>query len=141
MIRRMEMALWLARLSIAIVTAWNLQCAVVFLLNPTAYMPGFELNGLPGQVALRGMAVLFVMWSIPYLVALWNPLRHRLSLWEALAMQLVGLAGESLILTGIPQAYPSLQQSICKFILFDGLGVGLLAVAVLFSARAGRKAG
>ncbi len=44
-----------------------------------------------------GMGVLFLMWNVPYAVALWHPLRHRISLYEALAMQAIGLLGESLI--------------------------------------------
>ena len=124
---------WIARLLVAAVVVWNLQCALVFMLNPGAFAPGFELSGLPGAAAVRGFAVLFVMWNIPYLVALWDPLRHRLSLWEALAMQSVGVLGESLILLSIPLAHSSLHASLLRFITFDAAGVLLLVGAVLFS--------
>jgi hypothetical protein len=127
--------LWLARLLIAIVVAWNLQCALVFMLTPGVFAPGFELSGIPGEAAVRGFAVLFVMWNIPYLVALWQPRRHRLSLWEALAMQVVGLIGESLILFSLPTGYPSLHISILRFIAFDAAGVGLLSIAVFLSHK------
>ena len=117
------------------VVAWNLECALVFLLNPGAFAPAFELGGIPGDTAIRGFAVLFVMWNIPYLVALWQPRRNRVSLWEALAMQAVGVIGESLILFSLPAGYPSLYASILRFILFDAAGVVLLSVAVFFSRK------
>jgi hypothetical protein len=36
---------------------------------------------------LRGIGVLFLMWNVPYLVALWHPIRHRISLYEWLAIR------------------------------------------------------
>jgi hypothetical protein len=131
--RKPDLRLPASRLLIAIVTAWNLQCALIFLLNPGAYAPGFELTGIPGEAAVRGFAVLFVMWNIPYLLALWQPRRHRLSLWEALAMQTVGVIGESLIFFSLPTGYPSLHTSILRFIAFDAAGVVLLGIAVFLS--------
>jgi hypothetical protein len=134
-IKESTLRLWIARLLIAVVVAWNLECALVFLLNPGAYAPGFELTGIPGEAAVRGFAVLFVMWNIPYLVALWQPGRNRVSLWEALAMQAVGVIGESLILFSLPAGYPSLHTSILRFIIFDAAGVVLLSMAVFFSRK------
>jgi hypothetical protein len=133
--KKSAVRLWLARLLIAVVVAWNLECALVFLLNPGAYAPGFELAGIPGEAAIRGFAVLFVMWNIPYLVALWQPRRNRVSLWEALAMQVVGVIGESLILFSIPAGYPSLHASILRFIIFDASGVLLLSMAIFLSRK------
>jgi hypothetical protein len=132
--KKLDLRLWAARLLIAVVVAWNLQCALVFFLNPGAFAPGFELTGIPGETAVRGFAVLFVMWNIPYLLALWNPNLHRISLWEALAMQSVGVIGESLILFSIPDGYSTLNASLLRFITFDAAGVALLIGAV-FLAR------
>lgn len=131
----MKLRIWLARFLIAIVVAWNLQAAGVFFLAPGRFAPAFELGGVPGEAAVRGVAVLFVMWNVPYLIALWHPLRHRLSLWEALAMQSLGVLGESYIYTTIPAAYPALQESILRFVAFDSAGVVLLAAALLFSPK------
>lgn len=128
--KKPALRLWAARLLIGVVVAWNLECALIFLLNPDIYAPGFELTGIPGAAAVRGFAVLFVMWNIPYLVALWNPRRHRLSLWEALTMQVVGLIGESLILAFIPIEHSILRTSLLRFIVFDAAGVVLLIGAV-----------
>jgi len=133
--KKLALRLWAARLLIAIVVAWNLECALTFLAAPGLYAPGFELAGIPGEAAVRGMAVLFVMWNVPYLVALWQPRRHRLSLWEALAMQVIGLIGESLILWSIPAGHPVLQSSLVRFISFDAAGVVLLLGAVLLARK------
>jgi hypothetical protein len=126
---------WAARFLIAVVVAWNLQCALIFLLNPGAFAPGFELTGIPGEAAVRGFAVLFVMWNIPYLVALWQPRRNRVSLWEALAMQVIGVVGESLILFSIPAEHTILHTSLLRFITFDAAGVLCLIGAILLSRQ------
>ncbi len=124
------MRLWLARLLIGIVTAWNLQAALAFLISPAAFAPGFELSGPSGAAAVRGIAILFVMWNVPYLVAAWQPRRHRMALLEALAMQSIGVIGETGILLRLPSAHPVLQNSIQRFILFDASG--LLALGLAF---------
>ena len=131
--KKLDLRLWAARLLIAVVVAWNLECALAFLLHPDLYAPGFELAGIAGEAAVRGFAVLFVMWNIPYLVALWNPRRHRLSLWEALAMQTIGVIGESLILVSIPLGHAILRDSLIRFIAFDAAGVGCLIGTALLS--------
>ena len=118
--------LWLARLLIAIVTGWNLQAALVFILWPERFMHGFELTGVPGAVAVRGTGILFVMWNVPYLVALWHPRKYRLVLGIMMVMQFVGLVGESLILFTLPHGHALLSTSITRFIIFDGSGLILL---------------
>ena len=127
---KVDFRLWAARILIAIVVAWNLECALVFLLSPQAFAPGFELTGIPGAAAIRGTAVLFVMWNIPYLVALWHPRRNRVSLWEALAMQAVGLAGEGFIFATLAPEHVLLSNSILRFISFDTAGVLALTVSL-----------
>jgi len=129
--KKVAFHIWAARLLIAVVVAWNLECVLVFLLNRGVFSPGFELTGIPGAAAVRGFAVLFVMWIIPYLVALWHPQRNRLSLWEALAMQTVGVVGESLILFSLPAGHVILHASLLRFISFDAAGVVALLGAVL----------
>ena len=137
--KKFDYRLWVARLFIAIIIGWNLECAIVFFLNPERYAPGFELSGIPGIAAIRGFAVLFVMWNIPYLVALWNPRLHRTSLWEALIMQFVGVLGEGLILLLIPAEHITLHHSILKFITFDALGVILLVGSVFIKLEVSDK--
>jgi hypothetical protein len=127
---KVDFRLWAARILIAIVVAWNLECALVFLLKPEIFAPGFELAGIPGAAVIRGTAVLFVMWNIPYLVALWHPRRNRVSLWEALAMQAVGLAGEGFIFATLAPGHATLSNSILRFISFDAAGVLALTMAL-----------
>jgi hypothetical protein len=69
------------------------------------------------------------MWNMPYAVALWNPIRHRISLYEALAMQTIGLVGESLIYATLPEIHSLVRDSIMRFMAFDALGLLLLVTA------------
>jgi len=131
--------LWGARLLIALVIAWNLQAALVFLLTPQTFTAGFELSGVPGSAALRGIAILFVMWNIPYLVALWQPHRNRVSLWEALAMQSVGVIGESIILVTLPAGNTPLHTSLLRFIVFDSAGLVALGLAIILGVGNRRR--
>ncbi len=106
-----------------------------FLLNPGVFASGFELVGVPGAAAVRGFAVLFVMWNIPYLVALWQPQDHRLSLWEALVMQTLGVIGESFILFSLPPGHVVLNASLLRFIAFDASGVIALLGSLLLANK------
>ena len=119
----------LARAAIGLVILWNLQAALGFMLWPARYIDSYELQGIAGVAALRGIGVLFLMWNVPYLVALWHPIRYRVSLYEALAMQTIGLAGEGLIFLTLPAILGALRASIIRFILFDTLGLVMLVLA------------
>jgi len=119
----------LARCLIAAVFLVNVQCALAFLLWPGEYAPSFELGGVAGAAMVRGLGVLFLMWNVPYAVALWNPVRHRNFLFVALAMQVIGLVGETLIFASLPTTSEILRASLVRFIVFDGLGLLALAAA------------
>ena len=125
-----SLRLWVARVLIGAVILWNVQCAVAFFAAPATYAPGFELNGPAGEAMVRGLGVLFLMWSVPYCVALLHPVRHRTSLYEAIAMQAIGLVGESLILWSLGAGHPVVSDTVLRFIAFDGAGLVLLALAV-----------
>lgn len=130
MSRPVTIRLWLGRLLIGSVLLWNVQCALAFLSAPATYAPGFELSGPAGEAMVRGMAVLFLMWNVPYAVALWHPVRHRVSLYEAVAMQTIGLIGESLILWSLRDGHSVAAANVGRFIAFDGAGLVLLLLAV-----------
>ena len=132
--------LWLVRTLIAIVTVWNLQAALVFILWPGLFAPGFELSGVPGAAAVRGTGILFLMWNVPYLVALWEPRRYHLALGMAIVMQLVGLLGESSIFLTLPDGHALLRGSILRFIIFDGSGLVLLLAAFRILNRKEKRA-
>jgi hypothetical protein len=124
------MRLWVTRILIAVVIAWNVQAAAVFLLRPEVYAPAFQVSGEAGEAMVRGLAVLFLMWNVPYAVALWHPARFRVSLYEACAMQGIGLIGESLIYLSLSPALAVARASVGRFILFDAIGLlALLAAA------------
>lgn len=122
---------WVARLLVAIVLFWNLQAAIQFLLKPAAFAPAFQLEGVPGRAAVAGFGILFLMWQVPYVLALLHPVRFVISLWTALIMQTIGVIGESLLLFTIPLEYQLLRGSIIRFIIFDGAGALILLVALI----------
>jgi len=125
-----DIKLWIGRALIGVVLGWNVACALAFLTQPQHYTPAFGLAGPPADVALRGIGVLFLMWNIPYLVALLQPRRHRLSLYEAVAMQAIGFSGEGLLFLSLPVDYPVLHASIARFMLFDSTGLFFLLLSV-----------
>ena len=120
---------WVARLLIGLVFAWNVQAAFAFILWPSSFVWAYELSGVPGEVAVRGTGILFLMWNVPYAPALWHPVRFRLALVLAWTMQLVGLVGESLLLVSLPSGHATLGASVLRFILFDAAGLVLLGIA------------
>lgn len=125
----------IARVLIGIVFLLNVQCALVFLIWPENYAGSFELTGVPGEAMLRGLGVLFLMWNVPYAVALWNPIRYRLALWIAIAMQTIGLVGEILIALSLPFENIGIRSAISRFVVFDAAGLILLSVAVWLSVK------
>jgi hypothetical protein len=124
-----DRAPWLARLFIGLVLLFNVQCALAFLLAPETYAPGFEMSGAAGAGIVRGMGILFLMWNVPYAVAVTDPVRRRLSLLEALTMQAIGFAGEVILLVTFPRGHLMIQATLRRFILFDGLGLLALFLA------------
>jgi hypothetical protein len=121
---------WLGRVLIGTVLFINVQCALLFLLQPRVYVPGFGLEGGMGIVYVRGIGLLFLMWNVPYFVAVLDPMKYRVSLYEATIMQTIGLVGETLLLS-LPVGHQALQNSVRRFILFDAVGLVLLFLAVL----------
>ena len=123
------MGKWLSRLLIGLVTAWNLQAAIAFIFTPSGFVRAYELSDIPGEAAIRGVGVLFLMWNVPYLFAVVDPVRYRLALTLSLLMQLTGLVGETFIYFTLPAGHDLLGGSILRFIAFDGAGLFLLAIA------------
>lgn len=122
---------WIARVLVGIVLFWNLQASIQFMLKPELLTRGFQLEGIPGRAAGSGYGILFLMWQVPYFFALAHPVRFKISLWQALIMQAIGVIGESILFATIPVDYLPLRDSIIRFIIFDGTGVLILAVALL----------
>ncbi len=112
-----------------VVTLMNLQAALQFMLRPQMYAPGFEMTGIAGEAMIQGLGLLFLMWNIPYIFAVVQPLRNFVSLVEAVIMQFIGVVGETLLLIGLPGEHPILEASVKRFILFDGSGLVFLLAA------------
>ena len=125
----------IARILVGLVFLANIQCALVFLLNPLPYIAGFGLEGAAGEQTVRAFGLLFIMWNVPYAFALANPIRHRVSLIEAVIMQAIGLIGETgILLIGGPYPYP-IESTLERFILFDGIGLVFLLMALWFASK------
>lgn len=122
-------ALWAARIVVAAVCAWNLSAAIPFVLNPAGYAPAFEVSGAGGEALVRGLGVAFLMWQVPFLPVISNPRRHRACFLVILAMQLVGLAGEAVMLAGLPAGHDALRTTGWRFLAFDGGGLVAMAAA------------
>lgn len=123
----------IARALIGFVLFINLQCALLFLWKPSAYSSGFEATGLTGDFFIRSLGILFIMWNIPYLVAFLEPKKHRISLFEAITMQSIGLAGETLLLLSLPPDHISMHNSLTRFILFDSIGLSALILSAIIT--------
>lgn len=125
----------IGRFLIGFVLLVNLQCALSFIIAPGDHAPAFELSGISGEAAIRGFGVLFIMWNIPYIIAFIHPVRFRISLFEAIGMQFIGLTGEILILLGLTPDNDILSKSIQRFVIFDAVGLICLVSAALLQMR------
>ena len=127
--------LLVARVFIGIVLFFNVQCALVFIGMPGSYIQSFNLQGASGILLVQALGILFLMWNVPYVVALIDPQKHRLSLVEAIIMQAIGLIGETSLLILSPASVGNLRNSLIRFILFDSLGL----LCLFLGAWASRK--
>jgi len=125
--------LWFARAAVLAVLIANMSAAIPYLLRPADYAAAYELTGVPGEVAVRGFGILFLMWAVPFIPAVWHPTRNRVAFVCVLAMQAIGLAGESLMLAGLPAGHAALRTTGLRFIAFDGTGLVLLLIAYRLS--------
>lgn len=125
-----------ASLLISIVFIINIQAGIDFYFNPEKYTAAYELSGIPGEISVAGVGLLFIMWNVPYAFALWNPSRNKVSLIQATIMQFLGVIGETALLYRFSaQDFPYLASSIKRFVYFDGAGLILLFIAVFVIYR------
>lgn len=124
-----KLRLLMARILIGLVLLDNLTCAALFLVTPADYVPSFELQGAAGKAMVQGIGLLFVMWNVPYVFALVDPRKFRISLLEAILMQAIGLIGESILRTMLPAGLSIMRMAVMRFIVFDAAGLALLFLA------------
>jgi hypothetical protein len=123
-------------MALGLVLTANLSAAIPYLIDPAAYAGAFELDGLPGAAMVRGLGILFLMWNVTYLPVIVDPLRQRTLFAVVLAQQVVGLAGEIWILGSLPSGHAVLVASGQRFVVFDSIGLVLLAFAYLLTRPA-----
>jgi hypothetical protein len=127
---KIRLLLWIARLFIGSVISVNLLCAFDFLFNPQQFLINFSFTTAEQQPVIQGIGLLFIMWNIPYLVAFINPLIYNISLYEAVFMQFIGLAGELILLGSSPNIPDSIKNTVIRFSIFDGVGFVFLIIAI-----------
>lgn len=126
--------LWTARLLIFIVFTLNITCAIQFLGQPSVFTPSFNLSGETGIIAIRSIGVLFLMWNVPYVIAILHPKKYFIALVSSVIMQGIGVLGESWIYLQI-HSLPFAKSSILRFIWFDAFGLILLMAAFILIQR------
>ena len=130
---------WFARISVLLVFAINVQCALSFLIFPDHFLGAYELNGVSGKIAIQGLAIAFLMWNTTYPLVIVHPEKYRTLYVVILAQQLIGLIGETILFLTIPVGHVTLSASILRFILFDGVGLVLMGIAFGLLVRALKK--
>ena len=126
---RHRVTLWLARLTLAAVFFFNVSCAAAFIGWPAAYAPSFEVTGTAGATLVRGTGILFLMWSVTYPLAIWNPRRYLRLFLLILVQQSIGVIGETWMLLTLPPGHEMLAASGLRFVAFDGGGLVAMGVA------------
>ena len=117
---------WAVRVGFGLVFLMNVQCAAAFISDPAGYAGAYELTGVAGEAAVRGLGIAFLMWNATYPVFIVWPEHHRTLGWIIVAQQIIGLVGESLLLAHLPAGHDVLAAGISRFVLFDGLGLIVL---------------
>ena len=126
---------WGTRALILSVFIANLSAAIPFILQPERFAAGFEMSGIAGEVSVRGMGILFLMWNATFPPVILRPDRYRVLFSVMLAQQIIGLLGETLMCASLPAGHATLQATGMRFILFDGIGLALLISAFLLSRK------
>lgn len=126
---------WLVRAAFALVFAWNVLCALQFLIAPAQFAGAYQLTSPAGEAAVRGIGVAFLMWNATYPAFIADPHRFKALGAVVLVQQVIGLGGEALIFAGLPAGYEILGASILRFIAFDALGLILMGVSYFIFFR------
>jgi hypothetical protein len=124
-------ALWLTRLALIVVFFFNVNCALAFVIRPAAYAPGFEVSGVVGEVVVRGIGILFLMWNVTYPLAIQDPWRYRWLFLIVIIQQAIGLTGETWMLLTLPPGHTALATTGWRFVAFDG--GGLVAMLITYT--------
>ena len=135
----LRIPLWLARIAVGLVFLFNVDCALAFIIRPANYSPGFEVSGVPGEVLVRGIGILFLMWNATYPPVLVKPDRYQVLFGVILVQQAIGLMGESWMWLALPEGHEALRTTAQRFIIFDGFGLLAMGFAFWILRRATRQ--
>lgn len=122
-------ATWFARVAFLAVFIVNVQCALQFVIAPEQSAAAYELAGVAGEAAVRGIGIAFLMWNATYPAFIAAPRRFKVLGWVILVQQAIGLIGETVLCFGLPEGHTVLAASVLRFVAFDGAGLVLMAVA------------
>ena len=133
-------AAWVVRVCFTVVFVWNVLCAFQFLVAPASFVGAYQLSGVAGEAAVRGMGVVFLMWNATYPAFLVNPVRFKVLGWVIAAQQLIGCVGEAFILVMLPAPdFELLAASIQRFLIFDAAGLVLMVLSGAFFIHSSRR--
>ena len=124
---------WIARVLVALVFAINVQCALQFVLWPGAYTAAYQLEGASAEAVVRSIGICFIMWNATYPPVIVRPCKYRVLFGVVIVQQIIGLIGESLLLTTLGPDLPVLAASVIRFIAFDAAGLAALLIAFFVS--------
>ena len=130
---------WAVRITFLIVFVWNVQCAIQFVCWPGSFAGAYELSGVAGEAAVRGLGIAFLMWNCTYPAVIVKPDRFKALGVVVLVQQAVGLVGELLLGAGLPAGHAVLQASISRFALFDGIGLVIMLAAFAWMIASARR--
>lgn len=139
MTRQAKASVWAVRIAFAVVFFLNVQCAVQFILWPGSFTGSYELSGVAGEAAVRGLGIAFLMWNCTYPAVIIRPERFKALGVVVLVQQAIGLVGETLLSASLPGGHVILQGGISRFALFDGLGLVLMLATFIWMMVALRK--
>lgn len=132
MTRQAKASVWAVRIAFAVVFFLNVQCAVQFILWPGSFAGSYELSGVAGEAAVRGLGIAFLMWNCTYPAVIIRPERFKALGVVVLVQQAIGLMGETLLSASLPGGHAILQGGISRFALFDGLGLVLMLATFIW---------
>lgn len=124
-------ATWAIRIAFSAVFILNVQCALSFAISPGDFAGAYELTGVAGDAAVRGLGIAFLMWNATYPPFIVAPRRFRVLGWVIVAQQLVGLVGETAVLLSLPAGHDMLAASIARFIAFDAAGGAVMLLTLV----------
>jgi hypothetical protein len=124
-----------ARLCIVCVFAWNMSCAISFIIDPSQGTVGYELSGVGAIAAIRGMGVIMLMWNISYIPLIYKPSRFRCMFVVVIIQQLIAVAGDMYVVLFDASSASMLYDSVTRFLMFDIAGIVLLIIAYFLSRK------